>query len=106
MKRRAAMTDPFVILPMVLPIFVGFLLVPLRNYIRVQRWFTATTMVAVLGLVIYQTAWIRQHGMLVYQAGNWPAPFGITLAVDLFPALLMIMTMVTGIACLFYAFRS
>lgn len=100
------MTDPFVILPMVLPIFVGFLLVPLRNYIRVQRWFTATTMVAVLGLVIYQTAWIRQHGMLVYQAGNWPAPFGITLAVDLFPALLMIMTMVTGIACLFYAFRS
>lgn len=41
---------------------------------------------------------VLDEGMLVVQVGSWPAPFGITLAVDIFSALLVAVTGVVGIA--------
>lgn len=94
------------ILPAMLPIATGFLLIPLRRRIVLQRIIALTAMLVGLALVIGIAVTVRRHGMLVFQAGNWPAPYGITLAVDLMPSLLMIMTMVTGTVCLLYSFRT
>jgi multicomponent Na+:H+ antiporter subunit D len=93
-------------LPMVVPLVGGLLLIPLHRRIRLQRVAAAIAMGAVLVLVVALAIHTRNVGMLVYQLGDWPAPFGITFALDLFPALLMIMTMVTGNACLYYSMRT
>lgn len=100
------MNEHQVILPLLIPLVSAFILIPLRERIKLQRVLTATAMFAILYYVIALAIRIRNEGMLVYQLGDWPAPFGITLAVDLFPILLMLMTVITGIACLFFAFRS
>ncbi|MFQ3622089.1 MAG: Na+/H+ antiporter subunit D [Acetobacteraceae bacterium] len=42
-------------------------------------------------------------GMVVVRAGNWAAPFGITLAVDTFGAVMTLIAAITGAACLTFA---
>lgn len=100
------MSEHQVILPLLIPLLTAFVLIPLREHLKLQRVLSAVAMLSVVHFVINQAVWIRNNGMLVYQLGNWPAPFGITLAVDLFPMLLMVMTAITGTACLFYAFKT
>lgn len=100
------MNDTLVILPILIPLLTAFILIPWREHIKFQKVFSATAMFSVLYCVLRLAVQIRHEGMLIYQLGNWPAPFGITLAVDLFPALLMLMTATTSIACLFFAFKS
>lgn len=100
------MSEHQVILPLLIPLITAFVLFALRDHRLLQRVLSAAAMLTVLGLAIVQAAWIRSNGMVTYQLGDWPAPFGITLAVDLFPALLIIMTAVVGTASLFYAFKT
>jgi multicomponent Na+:H+ antiporter subunit D len=49
---------------------------------------------------------VREDGIQVMQLGNWPAPFGITLAVDLFSAIMLSMTGVMGLLIAIYAFAT
>lgn len=100
------MSKHLAILPILVPLFTAFVLFPLRNHRMWQRVLSAAAMLVVLYLAVVQAIWIRHNGMLIYQVGDWPAPFGITLAVDLFPALLIIMTAVVGTASMFYAFKT
>jgi multicomponent Na+:H+ antiporter subunit D len=95
-----------VAVPMVAPLVGGLLLIPFRRFVGLQRVAAAVVMGAVLVLVVALAIHARTDGMLVYELGGWPAPFGIVFALDLFPALLMIMTMVTGNACLYYSMRT
>jgi len=48
----------------------------------------------------------QHQGHLVLQAGSWPAPFGITLVVDLFSALMTTLAAVTGMAVTCYSLAS
>jgi multicomponent Na+:H+ antiporter subunit D len=40
---------------------------------------------------------VREEGILVTQAGGWKAPFGITLAIDLFSAVMLMVTSFTAL---------
>lgn len=100
------MNEHLVIMPLLIPLIAAFALIPLRERIGVQRTVAGTVMVAILAVVIVLTVRLRQEGILVYLLGAWPAPYGIVLAVDLFPMLLMLMTAITGTASMFFAFRT
>lgn len=100
------MNEHHVILPLLIPLATAFVLVPLRNHARLQRILSGGAMLSMLYVVINLAMRIRHEGMLVYELGGWPAPFGIVFAVDLFPMLLMLMTAITGTASLFFAFRA
>lgn len=95
-----------VFLPLLIPLVVAFVLIPLRQRIALQRVIAVAAMLTVLYCVISLTVRIRHEGMLVYHLGNWPAPFGIVLAVDLFSILLILMGTITAVASLLFAFRS
>ena len=41
---------------------------------------------------------VQQEGILVLQAGGWPAPFGITLVADLLASMLLVATGIVGVA--------
>jgi multicomponent Na+:H+ antiporter subunit D len=46
---------------------------------------------------------VWRDGIVVVQASAWPAPFGITLAVDTLGAVMTLIAAITGLACLAYA---
>lgn len=46
---------------------------------------------------------VRHRGVLSVQAGNWAAPFGITLVADLFSAVMVCVTGVMGLTVAIYA---
>jgi multicomponent K+:H+ antiporter subunit D len=60
---------------------------------------------ALLGLAISAAllAWVDEYGAVAYLPGNWPAPFGITLAVDRLSAGMLVLTWILGTCALSFA---
>ncbi|MDK2847134.1 MAG: multicomponent Na+:H+ antiporter subunit [Desulfuromonadales bacterium] len=90
-------------LPILIPFGTASLCLISLKRPRLQR------LAAVLGAVAHLicalallTATCRQ-GYLVLQAGDWPAPFGISLVADLFSSLMITLAAITGTAITFYA---
>ncbi|MFY0583911.1 proton-conducting transporter membrane subunit [Cystobacter fuscus] len=61
---------------------------------------------ALLGLAVSVAllAWVDEYGVVAYLPGNWPAPFGITLAVDRLSAGMLVLTWSLGACALCFAF--
>ena len=59
-----------------------------------------------MGLSIYLADICYQEGIIVLEAGNWPAPFGIVLVGDLLATLMVLLTSIIATACLFFAFKT
>ncbi len=49
---------------------------------------------------------VQREGILVLHAGNWPAPFGIALVIDLLSAVMVLMTALMGLGVLVFSFGS
>ena len=91
------------ITPMVLPFATAGLTLGLKNQVRRQEQAAlfgalAHTLAAFVLLVTIHT-----RGILVMQVGNWPAPFGITLAADHLSAIMTMVTAILGLAGVIYA---
>jgi multicomponent Na+:H+ antiporter subunit D len=95
---------PLIALPLVLPLFaVGLLLCLRRAGEAVRHGINIATCAALLVVAIQIVARVRAEGVLVLRSGSWPAPFGITLAVDFLGAAMVLVTAVTGLAVAVYA---
>lgn len=60
---------------------------------------------ALLGLAVAVAllAWVQEYGVVAYLPGNWPAPFGIALAVDRLSAEMLVLTWFLGACALSFA---
>lgn len=95
-----------VVLPIVIPLLTGMLLILFKQYIQLQR---TASFLALVGTTIVHCLLlfeIKQSGVQAVQMGSWPAPFGITLATDMFSALLLLTSNVVALICLLFAFHS
>jgi multicomponent K+:H+ antiporter subunit D len=94
------------ILPVVLPLITGIALLTLRNApLALQR---GVSLVAALALVPLALALVQTAGdgtQLVYQLGNWVAPYGIVLVVDRLAAWMLLTTSLLAVFALLYAIR-
>lgn len=92
------------VLPIVLPASTAALvLVMPRAPMAMAR---ALSALATLGLVAAALAVLVQAESgtpLVYQVGNWPAPFGIVLVADRLSAFMLLLTALLALAVLLYA---
>ena len=77
-----------VILPIIIPFIIGAVLIILAKHQRLQRMISGIT-VLVYALSIYLAIVVYQDGIIVLEAGNWPAPFGIVLVADLLATLMV-----------------
>lgn len=96
--------------PVLLPLFCGALLISV-NERRHQLKFLIN-LASVLGLLVVAAALMQmtdsehwQHGIGVYLAANWSAPFGIALAADRLAALMLLLTALLAFAALLYSMR-
>jgi multicomponent K+:H+ antiporter subunit D len=93
-------TPHLAVLPVVLPLLVGSLLLPIaRPAERVAPLLGLASLLAVLAMAVVLVGHADSSAVLLYQLGNWPAPFGISLVVDRLAALLLVVSTLAAIAC-------
>jgi len=97
----------WLIAPVVLPAMLApFIVLAARNHIGIQRVFSV---VGVLTLVIISAAltWATSDGtIMLYQLGDWAAPFGIVLVGDRLSTMMILLTSVLALFVLVYAISS
>ena len=95
-----------VILPILLPMFVGSLLLfGARVNLPLKRALSLTSTAVLVPLSLWLMADADRGELLVYAAGNWQAPFGIVLLLDRLSALMLTVTAVLALFALLYAVR-
>jgi multicomponent Na+:H+ antiporter subunit D len=92
-----------IVLPIFVPFVTAIVTLLLRPYRQAQRAVSVTGAAALLvaGLALLHTVW--HEGIIATQAGNWPAPFGITLVADLLSAIMVVLTGMMGFAVAVYS---
>lgn len=105
------MNDHLISLFVAVPMFAGIVLLLLHGKTMAQRWVALlflSTMIAFSGCVLYR---VYQGPdipgvVIVSQMSNWPAPFGITMAVDTLSAIMLLVAdAVTFCVVLYCAFQ-
>jgi multicomponent K+:H+ antiporter subunit D len=106
-----ALLQQLPVLPIALPLFVGAVLLLVRETQRGLRIALAlASLFAQLAIALTLLYWsseaapsIWPRGIGVYSVGAWPAPFGIVLVVDRLSAMMLTLTAIVGLATLVYA---
>jgi multicomponent Na+:H+ antiporter subunit D len=90
-----------------LPVLIPMATAILTLFIKDRRAERVVTLIGVsLGLVyaIYLLRLVWQQGTVFTAIGNWPPPYGIVLVVDLFSAIMLLLSALMGWLVLFYSF--
>ncbi len=92
-------------LPLLLPLASAALsFVVWRRWL--QRALAVLAMAALLAVSLLLLVRVWQKGVQVYRLGDWPAPFGIVLAVDTFSAVMLVVAAIIGLAVAVYSLGS
>ena len=95
-----------IILPILIPLFTGIAGLFAWKSLRLQRWISLAGSVGLLAVTIAILVEAAEGDILVLQASNWPAPFGITLVVDIFSAFMLVLGGIIGLATNVYSLKS
>jgi len=97
----------WLVVPIVLPAFVGPLIVlGMRQDLVLQRVFSTAATAAQLLLALWLMLQAMGGDVGVYRLGNWAAPFGIVLMLDRLSALMLVLTGLVGLLVQLYAIGS
>ncbi|HSM23324.1 MAG TPA: Na+/H+ antiporter subunit D [Anaerolineaceae bacterium] len=79
-----------IVLPILVPLFFAIISVFFWENQLVKRFISiiSTAILTIVSLIIFLD--VYNYGIHVIQVGNWPAPFGISLVVDLFSAIMLL----------------
>jgi multicomponent K+:H+ antiporter subunit D len=94
--------------PIALPMLTAALMLLMREeQQRLKLGFNILSTLVGLVIAIALLGWTDQAGapvtMGVYLPGNWPAPFGISLALDRLSALMLVVTSIVALASIVFA---
>ncbi|WP_182199964.1 Na+/H+ antiporter subunit D [Paraliobacillus salinarum] len=98
----------FLTLPILLPMFIGTILIFLAKKHRIQRVIAGISSIALLIVAIYLAYAVYQSPdqIITLEVGDWSAPFGIVLVADMFATMMVILSSIVGAVCLFFAFKT
>lgn len=86
-----------VIAPVILPLLTGIALILSGRNRRLQRALSLGSLLAGLAVAAVLMGRVAGGEVLVFRAGDWPAPFGIVLVADRLSALMVLLTHVVAI---------
>lgn len=92
------MIDNQLILPVITQLFIGIILLLFWKRNKAQRILSVAGSLLVLGLSIHLFAKVWNEGILVMNAANWKAPFGIIFVADVFSSTMVLLTSIAGLA--------
>lgn len=97
-------TDALLILPVISCLLAGLGAYALPKTRMIQSSFTLIVQLCLIGISFHLFWRVSDGSILSSQLGQWPAPYGITFAADLFSGLLILITSI--IACAITVFAS
>ena len=89
-------------LPILLPLMLMIVQLTIRST-KYAHWLSLIGNMALLTIAISLLSMVNTEGIQVLQVGGWQAPVGITLAVDTFSALMLIVTAIITTVITVYA---
>src|SRR5690606_22467646 len=95
-----------IVLPVLLPLVAAGLSLAVHRWSAAQRTLSLTVLTASLVASVVLIVHVEREGTVVADAGGWPAPVGITLVVDLFSAIMLVVPTIMVIAVLVFAIGS
>ncbi len=90
-------------LPVVAVLLAAALSLVATGHRWLQRTLSLTGVVTSLAASVALLVLVERDGVRSVQLGGWPAPLGITLVVDLFSALMLVVSLATVLAVLVFA---
>jgi multicomponent Na+:H+ antiporter subunit D len=93
------------VLPLVIPFIAGLVLLINRENPKFQKSISLLTHLTLLVVSFGLVHEVHTRGVLAFQMGNWPPPFGIFLAVDMLGAIMVALTSLVGFTALLFAFN-
>jgi multicomponent Na+:H+ antiporter subunit D len=90
-------------LPIVLPLLAAALCILVGGSRTAQRIIGLSTLTALVPIAVAILVRVDDRGVVVVQAGDWPAPVGITLVADRLSAIMLLTATVVLLAVLVYA---
>lgn len=97
----------WIIAPVVLPAMLApFIVLAARYHIGIQRVFSLAGVVALVGIAAGLAWQVSDGSVILYQLGDWAAPFGIVIVGDRLSTLMVLLTSVLAFFVLLYAIGS
>ena len=87
-----------IILPLLLHLCTAILLLALWRRARIHRYISVVSNFVILLVAIYYSIESWNTGIITFQAGSWPAPFGITFVLDTFSSMMVLLTSISAFA--------
>jgi multicomponent Na+:H+ antiporter subunit D len=97
------MTDNNIVLPVITHLFTAVVLIFFWKRTRINRIISvvANSILVISSFLLFTRTW--NAGVFTMQAGNWPAPFGITFVADVFSSTMVLLTSLSGMAVSMYS---
>lgn len=92
----------YLVLALVVPLFTAILSIIFRKT-GLREYIAVTGSLGYLSAVLLLAKAVIEKGQLVYQAGGWAAPYGITLTADSLSVFMLLMTSVVSLAGIIYS---
>jgi multicomponent Na+:H+ antiporter subunit D len=96
----------WIVLPIIIPLATAIIMLFTNRMRRFVRGASLGGGLALLLSAIWLLQAVMEHDILVLQMGSWPAPYGISLVVDLFSAIMVLVTGIVGLAVAVYSTAS
>ena len=99
MRPAEGLLPHLAVLPVALPLLAGALALLLSRHAGGVRAITVVSLSSLLMMSLVLLGQTAGGASWTYMLGDWPAPFGIAIAVDRLAALMLTVTAVMGVAC-------
>lgn len=97
----------WIIAPVILPALLApFIVLAARYHIGIQRVFSVAGVLALIAIALGLALNAADGTIMLYQLGDWAAPFGIVLVGDRLSTLMVLLTAVLALFVLLYAIGS
>ncbi len=96
----------FLLIPILIPFFMGMILMFCQKHVGLQRFLSLITLLAASVVSFFVMLKVQADGIQTVTFGGWPAPFGITMVADGMSTLLVFTTFVLSLFIVWYGFES
>ncbi len=98
-------TELIILLPLIFPFLTALLCLFFVRSILAQHYISVTGSLILMILAIFILINVEEQDILVAQIAGWEAPFGITLVIDMFSAIMLAISAFVGLVVNIYSLQ-
>ncbi len=96
----------WIVLPIIIPLLTAVAALLAHRSRETQRWISLGGAAALFAAAVSLLEEVSRRGIVVTQAGDWAAPYGITLVADIFSAIMVTLAGLIGLSVALYSLAS